>query len=119
MRRARMILVAVAAFALSGVAAWYGLDQGLTDEADLPIGTVMVQLGAYDSPAEARAAWDGIQSQAAALVEGHPMILIEVRSPQRRYYRLRLTGFDTIATARTLCEGLVAQELSCIPVTLR
>ena len=89
-------------------------------EADIPPGTVMVQLGAYDSAADAQAHLAAVQAQAGALVADKPALVIEAKSDGRRFYRLRLTGFDAPEAARRLCGELMAGlDLPCIPVVKR
>lgn len=89
------------------------------DPATLAIGTRLVQLGAFDSEADARAEWDRVAARFAALMEGKAPVLQSAQSGGRTFWRLRAHGFADDADARRFCSALVAEQASCIPVTLR
>lgn len=89
------------------------------DLRDVPIGTRMVQLGAFDTETDAAGQW---QTLAAA----HPQLFatmtryIERRQAGGRvFFRLRALGFDDLEQARAMCAALLAREVQCITVTAR
>ncbi|MBT0957002.1 SPOR domain-containing protein [Alphaproteobacteria bacterium KMM 3653] len=93
---------------------------GITpQEASVPIGTRLVQLGAFDSPDDASRAWAVLSGRFDALMEGKRRIIQEAQSGGRTFYRLRALGFEDIADARQFCAALVAERADCIPVVAR
>lgn len=93
-----------------------GLD---VDAADIPVGTRLAQLGAYDSPEIARAEWDRLYGRFGDYMEGKQRVVQKASSGGRTFYRLRAMGFDDMSDARRFCSALVAERADCIPVTVR
>ncbi|MEH6523628.1 SPOR domain-containing protein [Sulfitobacter sp.] len=89
------------------------------DAASLPVGTRLVQLGAFDSPEIARAQWGKLNARFAPFMEGKKRIVMKAKSGGRTFYRLRAQGFDDIGDARRFCSALVAESVDCIPVVTR
>jgi hypothetical protein len=89
------------------------------DPDSLPVGTLMAQLGAYDSPQVARAEWDRFQTRFAVYLEGKQRVIQQANSGGRTFFRLRALGFDDMSDARRFCSALVAERADCIPVVLR
>ena len=89
------------------------------DAASLPVGTRLVQLGAFDSPEIARAQWGKLNVRFAPFMEGKKRIVMKAKSGGRTFYRLRAQGFDDIGDARRFCSALVAESVDCIPVVTR
>ena len=85
----------------------------------LPMGTRLVQLGAFDSPEEARAEWDRLARRFAPLMDGRGRVVQQAESGGRSFFRLRAHGFAEEADARQFCAALVAENATCIPVLLR
>jgi len=85
----------------------------------LHTGTRLVQLGAFDSPEDARAEWDRLARRFAPLMEGRGRVVQQAESGGRSFYRLRAHGFAEEAEARQFCAALVAENATCIPVLLR
>ena len=118
----KTLILTVAAVALAVILAWSILlyrDSGLTNAADIPNGTIMVQLGAYLTLAEARAAWANLHNH--PLVENSPvkMIMLKVPIDDHDIYRLRLMGFADRDAARKFCMEMLNQTISCIPIQKR
>ncbi|MFV0358821.1 SPOR domain-containing protein [Tropicimonas sp.] len=90
-----------------------------TPVASIPAGTRLVQFGAYDSVAEADAAWQGIAGKFAGLVADKQKVVVEAQSGDRTFWRLRAAGFADLAEARRFCAALVAERTDCIPVVAR
>lgn len=85
----------------------------------LPAGTRLVQLGAFDSPQQARLEWDRVSNRFGALMEGKKRVVQEASSGGRTFYRLRVQGFDDVDDARRFCAALVAESTNCIPALVR
>lgn len=89
------------------------------DPATLEAGTRLVQLGAFDSEADARAEWTRVFTRFGALMDGKAPVLQAAQSGGRTFWRLRAHGFADDTDARRFCSALVAEQTSCIPVTVR
>lgn len=89
------------------------------DPATIPIGTRLVQFGAFDSADEARAEWARLEARFADLMAGKSMVVQPAESGGRTFWRLRGHGFEDEADARRFCSAFVAQSATCIPVPQR
>ena len=89
------------------------------DPTTIAAGTRLVQLGAFDDEAAARAEWAKLQSTFGALINGKAMVVQSAQSGGRTFYRLRAHGFDGEDEARRFCAALLAENASCIPVAQR
>ena len=85
----------------------------------VPAGSRLAQLGAYDSPAVARAEWDRLHGSFVDYMDGKKRVIQKASSGGRTFYRLRAAGFEDLSDARRFCAVLVAQNADCIPVTTR
>ncbi len=85
----------------------------------IPLGTQLVQLGAFASPEIARAEWDRLATRFDAYFEGKDRVVMEAMSGGRKFWRLRAVGFDNLADARRFCAVLAAGRAACIPVVTR
>jgi hypothetical protein len=92
---------------------------GEVDVASLTAGTRMVQLGAFDDEAGARAEWASLQRRFGDLIAPKALVLQEAQSGGRSFVRLRALGFEDEADARRFCSALLAENATCIPVTHR
>jgi hypothetical protein len=86
---------------------------------DLPEGTRLVQLGAFDSPDVARGEWERLSGLFPDYFAGRPRVIEQASSGGQTFFRLRAAGFDDLAGSRRFCAVLVAQGAACIPVTVR
>jgi hypothetical protein len=77
--------------------------------------SVKVQLGAYRSEKEAKAAWQKMQQTHKALFERTPIIVKADLGAKGIYYRLRTGGFASTAEAKAFCGQLTGQ--ACIPAS--
>ena len=84
--------------------------------ANLPAGTRLVQLGAYESAAIADQEWTRISGKFDSFFDGKARVVQKAQSGGRTFYRLRAHGFDDLADARRFCAALVAERADCIPV---
>ena len=89
------------------------------DPTTIPVGTRLVQFGAFDSADEARAEWVRLQGQFGELMADKQLVLQPAESGGRTFYRLRAHGFDDEADARRFCTAFVAKSAICIPVPQR
>ncbi|SOC09237.1 SPOR domain-containing protein [Rhodobacter maris] len=89
------------------------------DPKNVPKGTRVVQLGAFDSPEVARAEWDRVAVRFEALMAGKKRIVQEAASGGRSFWRLRVEGFESVEAARQFCAALVAEGTNCIPTVIK
>jgi hypothetical protein len=92
---------------------------GEVDVASIPAGTRLVQLGAFDDDATARAEGIRLQAKFGDLIAPKAMVLQTAESGGQRFVRLRALGFEDDADARRFCSALLAENAECIPVTYR
>ncbi|WP_209425162.1 SPOR domain-containing protein [Pararhodobacter sp. SW119] len=89
------------------------------DPETLPVGTRLVQLGAFPDEVGARDAWEALSTQFAAAFDGRARVIEPAVSAGRTIYRLRAHGFADEPEARRFCALLVAEGADCIPVLIR
>jgi cell division septation protein DedD len=87
--------------------------------ADPGKGARLVQLGAFDSEAITRAAWDQLVARNPDLLASKSLYVERTTSNARVFYRLRVAGFDSSDQTRQMCEALRSRGIDCIPVTLQ
>lgn len=87
--------------------------------AEMPVGTTLVQLGAFDSIEIASAEWANLSRRFADFIGGKNPIVQEAESGGRTFFRLRAMGFADLADARRFCAVLAAEDANCIPVVVR
>ena len=83
-----------------------------------PAGAVLAQLGAFGDLPEAMAAWEALRVKAPDLLADLSPVLVKAEHGGNVFFRLRVLMADMPA-ARTFCEAMLNQDLSCIPVTQR
>jgi len=112
--------MALAAAVANSVAADLSRSGGVdVDPASIGPGTRLVQLGAYDTVAEARSAWDGLVQRFSPLLDDRGRVIEAAHSGGSVFYRLRAHGFSDERDARRFCAALIDQRLDCIPVLIR
>ncbi|MCP3972575.1 MAG: SPOR domain-containing protein [Rhodobacteraceae bacterium] len=89
------------------------------DPSQVPVGTRLVQFGAFDSPDAARAEWIKLEGRFAEFLRDKKRIVQEAVSGGKTFYRLRAMGFADINDARRFCSALLADRQACIPVVVR
>ena len=89
------------------------------DPETLSPGTRLVQLGAYDDLAEARATWNALSDRFPALFEGHGRVIEEAMAGGSRFYRLRVHGFANEPEARRFCAAFTNEGVDCLSVLVR
>ncbi|KQI72650.1 hypothetical protein AN191_06465 [Loktanella sp. 5RATIMAR09] len=86
--------------------------------ATFPVGTNLVQLGAFPNPSLAAAEWDRLQSRFGELMAGRERVIQVSNQSSATWYRLRASGFEDRAEARRLCAALQAEGAECIAVVV-
>jgi hypothetical protein len=89
------------------------------DPENLPAGTRLVQLGAYESIDVAQVEWAKFSARFQDLMVGKRQVVQKASSGGRSFYRLRAMGFEDLSEARRFCSALVAEGADCIPVVTR
>lgn len=89
------------------------------DPDNLPVGTRLVQLGAFDDEALAKAEWDRLSTRFEAYLEGRRPLIQPAESNGREFVRLRAYGFSDEGDSRRFCAALLADGANCIPVLKR
>jgi cell division septation protein DedD len=80
-------------------------------------GRWQVQLGALNSEAAARSAWDAALRRTPELGSRHPVITELKRDNQPTLWRLRVGGLADAAAARSLCEAVKTKGGNCVAVS--
>lgn len=89
------------------------------DPATIAAGTRLAQLGAFDTPEEARARWSLLAGQYGEVMAGKSIVIQPAQSGGKTFYRLRAHGFESEDDARRFCAVLLAGNSDCIPVAQR
>ncbi len=85
----------------------------------VPVGTRLVQFGAFDSPDAARAEWAKLDRRFTDFLVDKKRVIQRAVSGGKTFYRLRAMGFADINDARRFCSALLAERQACIPVVTR
>ena len=75
-------------------------------------GAFHVQVGAYNSAAEAERQLDWVASRVGSVLSGARPFAMKVASGNRHIYRARYTGFDS-GRARSACNAMRQQRIDC------
>jgi hypothetical protein len=89
------------------------------DPSAIPVGTPMVQFGAYDNPETARAEWAMLQTRFTELMAGKALVVEPAKSGGRDFFRLRAYGFDSADDTRRFCSAILAENGTCLTVDQR
>lgn len=92
---------------------------GEVTTAALPVGTKLVQLGAFDSADIAATEWLRMTGRFPDFFDGKDQIIQEATSGGRTFFRLRAMGFTDLNDARRFCSAMSAEGAACIPVVVR
>ena len=84
----------------------------------LPIGSAIVQLGAFDSKSLAESEWRRFEKLLGSILAPKQMIIQKAESGGKIFYRLRASGFNDISDARQFCTA-ISDKVACIPVVTR
>ena len=83
-----------------------------------PIGSAVVQLGAFESKSLAQIEWQRLEALLGSVLTSKNMMVQKAESGGRVFYRLRAFGFDDLSDARQFCSA-VNDKVACIPVVTR
>lgn len=84
----------------------------------LPIGSAVVQLGAFDSKSLAESEWQRFEKILGSILIPRKMVVQKAESGGKIFYRLRASGFSDISDARQFCTA-ISDKVACIPVVTR
>ena len=84
----------------------------------LPVGSAVVQLGAYESKSLAQIEWQRLEALLGSVLTSKNMVIQKAESGGKVFYRLRAFGFDDLSDARQFCSA-VNDKVACIPVVTR
>ena len=84
----------------------------------LPIGSALVQLGAFDSKSLAESEWQRFEKILGSILIPKKMVIQKAESGGKIFYRLRASGFSDISDARQFCTA-ISDKVACIPVVTR
>ena len=95
-------------------------DQVVNNEpiSKLPIGSAVVQLGAFENKNLAKSEWQRFEKLLGSILFSKKMIVQKAESGGKIFYRLRASGFDDISDARQFCSA-ISDRVACIPVVTR
>ena len=89
------------------------------DPDKIPVGTRLVQLGAFESAEVAALEWVRLAAQFDDFMAEKSRVIQQAQSGGKVFYRLRAYGFDDLSDARRFCSALLARQANCIPVVTR
>jgi len=89
------------------------------DPADIPVGTRLAQLGAYETQELALQDWATVAARFDDYMSDKALVIEKAQSGGKVFYRLRAHGFDDLSDARRFCSALMAGKANCIPVVTR
>jgi hypothetical protein len=89
------------------------------DPDEIPSGTRLAQLGAFESPEVARREWARLETQFSPYLQGKSRVVQQAKSNGRTFYRLRAMGFVDLNDARRFCSAFKSEGVDCIPVQVR
>jgi len=89
------------------------------DPADIPVGTRLAQLGAYETQTLALEEWATVAARFDDYMSDKALVIEKAQSGGKVFYRLRAHGFDDLSDARRFCSALMAGKANCIPVVTR
>ena len=95
-------------------------DQVVNNEpiSKLPIGSAVVQLGAFENKNLAKSEWQRFEKLLGSILFSKKMIVQKAERGGKIFYRLRASGFDDISDARQFCSA-ISDRVACIPVVTR
>ncbi|MGE0754842.1 MAG: SPOR domain-containing protein [Alphaproteobacteria bacterium] len=89
-----------------------------TEVAPASGGAMQIQLGAYRSHGEAEFGWKKIRDKNASLLSGRNHTIVKADLGAKGvYYRLRVTGFANMDSAKDFCNKLSARGQACMAVS--
>jgi hypothetical protein len=92
---------------------------GEVTTAVIPVGTKLVQLGAFDRADIAASEWARLTQRFPEFFDDKDQIIQQANSGGRTFFRLRAMGFTDLSDARRFCSAMSAEGAACIPVVVR
>lgn len=89
------------------------------DPASIPSGTRLVQLGYYETEAQARDTWMALVDKYADYIGDAQPVVQFAEAGDTGFHRLRATGFEDMSQARQFCAVFSSDNLTCIPVVAK
>ena len=89
------------------------------DPASVPLGTPLVQLGAFDSAEVARGEWNRLAKTFDGYLATKKRVIERAEKNGKTFYRLRALGFDQLADAQRFCYALEAENARCLSIVKR
>lgn len=119
--RPRNLRVASAAPAPAAVAAPEPAPAAAPPVAETKVasGTILAQIGALDSKADAERHWSKVSGKHSSLFSGKGQVIQNAQTGGRNFVRLRVSGFADMADARRFCAALIAEGTDCIPTSVK
>lgn len=74
-----------------------------------------IQIGAYQSAAEAERQLSAVRERAAGILSGGTAVTLPVQQGQKSFFRARYSGFDAASAAKA-CDGLKRIKIDCLVV---
>ncbi len=89
------------------------------DPDQIPVGTRLVQLGAFETAEIAAQEWLRLAARFDDFMAEKSRVIQQAQSGGKVFYRLRAHGFEDLSDARRFCSALLAGRANCIPVVTR
>lgn len=86
---------------------------------DVPDGSRLVQLGAFQSEAVAQSEWERMSNLFPGYLDDKSRVIQQAESGGKIFYRLRAMGFEDIDDARRFCAAFKSRNVDCVPVLVR
>ena len=85
----------------------------------IPVGTSLVQIGAYNSAAVAAEKWGEFTQKYPDFFADKDRVIQQAERGGTTFFRLRAMNFTDISDARRFCAALSAEGNDCVPVVVR
>lgn len=89
------------------------------DQDSVPVGTPLIQLGAFDSAEIARDEWNRLAKTFDGYLTNKKRMIERAEKNGKTFYRLRALGFDQLADAQRFCSTLEAENARCLSIVKR
>ena len=86
---------------------------------EVPDGSRLVQLGAFQSEAVAISEWERMANLFPGYLDDKARVIQQAESGGKIFYRLRAMGFEDIEDARRFCAAFKSRNVDCVPVLVR
>jgi D-alanyl-D-alanine carboxypeptidase len=81
---------------------------------DIPKGAFHIQIGAFQTKAEAERRLASVSKKAGTVLGTHAAHMMQVKVGAKTYFRARYVGFDAKAAASDVCSALKRMEIDCL-----